>query len=218
MWPAKECRAVLALVLPGGWYRNTLSLDPFSAEVQLLRLGQWPSSKTNSENGNLFRGIAWLCFYVLFLLYAFANRSGFLILDYVNLVIHEGGHFFFSWFGYTIMILGGTLAELLVPLLCAIYFFWQRETTGFAFCCFWFFENFPYIGTYMADARSASLPLVGSEESDWTILFTQWGLLAQDQKIGGFTRALGWLGMIAIVVWLAYRVRRDAAPTAHSLS
>jgi len=62
-------------------------------------------------------GIAWLSFYVLFLLYAFADRSGFLFLDYVNLIIHEGCHFFFSWFGNTIMILGGTLGELLVPLL-----------------------------------------------------------------------------------------------------
>ena len=66
-------------------------------------------------------GIAWLCFYALFLLYAFTSRSGFLILDYVNLIIHEGGHFFFSWFGNTIMILGGTLGELFVPLLCALY-------------------------------------------------------------------------------------------------
>jgi hypothetical protein len=41
-------------------------------------------------------GIAWLCFYGLFLVYAFTSRSGFLILDYVNLIIHEGGHFFFS--------------------------------------------------------------------------------------------------------------------------
>lgn len=156
-------------------------------------------------------GIAWLCFYLLFLLYALANRSRFLFLDFVNLIIHEGGHFFFSWFGNTIMILGGTLGELLVPLLCAAYFFWQREATGFAFSSFWFFENFPYIGTYMADARSASLPLVGSEESDWTILFSQWGLLAQDQKIGGVVRTLGWLGMFATIAWLANRVRLDAA-------
>jgi len=156
-------------------------------------------------------GIAWLCFYALFLLYAMANRSGFLILDYVNLIIHEGGHFFFSWFGNTIMILGGTLGELLVPLLCGIYFFCQREATGFAFCTFWFFENFPYIGTYMADARTAALPLVGSEDSDWTILFTQWGLLAQDQKIGATMRTLGFLGMLATTAWLAYRVRHDAA-------
>ena len=167
------------------------------------KLGDWkPVSR--------LAGIAWLCFYVLFLLYAFADRTGFLILDYVNLIIHEGGHFFFSWFGDTIRILGGTLGKLLVPVLCALYFFWQREATGFAFCSFWFFENFPYIGTYMADARTAALPLVGSEESDWTILFTQWGLLAQDQKIGATMRTLGFLGMLATIAWLAYRVRLDA--------
>jgi hypothetical protein len=109
------------------------------------------------------------------------------------------------------MILGGTLGELLVPLLCAVYFFWQRETTGFAFSSFWFFENFPYIGAYMADARTAALPLVGSEESDWTILFGQWGLLPQDQEIGGITRTLGFLGMFATMAWLAYRLRQDSA-------
>jgi len=169
------------------------------------QLGNWkPVSR--------LAGIAWLCFYALFLLYALFDRSGFLILDYVNLLIHEGGHFFFSWFGNTIMILGGTLGELLVPLLCAFYFFWQRETAGFAFCVFWFFENFPYIGAYMADARSASLPLVGSEESDWTILFTQWGLLAQDQKIGATMRALGYLGMLVTMGWLTSRLRQNAAP------
>src|SRR5260221_5400713 len=167
------------------------------------QLGSWkPVSR--------LAGIAWLCFYALFLLYAFLDRSGFLILDYVNLLIHEGGHFFFSWFGNTIMILGGTLGELLVPLLCALYFFWQRETVGFTFSVFWFFENFSYIGAYMADARTASLPLVRSGDSDLEILFTQWGLLAQDQKIGAITRTLGWLGMLATVAWLAYRVRHAA--------
>jgi hypothetical protein len=154
-------------------------------------------------------GIAWLCFYALFLLYALTSRTGFLILDYANLIIHEGGHFFFSWFGETIRILGGTLGELLVPLLCAAYFFFHRETTGFTFSMFWFFENFPYIGAYMADARTASLPLGGSDESDWAILFGQWGLLAQDQKIGGATRTLGYLGMLASTAWLAYRLRQD---------
>ncbi len=157
---------------------------------------------------SLAAGIGWLIFYALFLVYAFADRSGFLFLDNVNLIIHEGGHFFFGWFGETIMILGGTLGELLVPLLCAIYFFWKRETAGFAFSSFWFFENFPYIGTYMADARGDSLPLVGSETSDWLILFGQWGLLEQDRKIGGVMRTIGHLGMICVVAWLAYRVWR----------
>jgi hypothetical protein len=155
-------------------------------------------------------GIAWLVFYFLFLLYAAADRTGFLFIDYANLMIHEGGHFFFSWFGYTIRILGGTLGELIVPLLCASFFWWKRETIAVAFCSFWFFENFLYIGTYMADARTSALPLVGSEDSDWTILFTQWDILLRDQQIGHTMRVLGWLGMLATVAWLAYRVYRDA--------
>ena len=125
------------------------------------KLGEWkPVSRLT--------GIAWLCFYALFLLYAFADRSGFLIVNYVNMIIHEGGHFFFSWFGNTIMILGGTIGELLVPLLCAIYFFCQREPPASHSAPTGCSKIFPTSGTYMADARSAALPLVGSEESDWT--------------------------------------------------
>ncbi len=151
--------------------------------------------------------IGWIIFYALFLCYAAFDRSGFLFLDYVNLIIHEGGHFFFSWFGYTITILGGTLAELIVPSLCAMYFFRQREATAVAFCGFWFFENFLYIGTYMADARAEALPLVGSGDHDWEILFGQWNLLTLDQRIGGTTRAIGWLGMLATVAWFAWRTK-----------
>jgi hypothetical protein len=157
-----------------------------------------------------YAGIGWFCFYVLFLVYAARDRSGFLFLDFANLAIHEVGHPFFSVFGYTIMIMGGTLMELIVPLVCGAYFFWKREISGTAFCAFWFFENFPYIGTYMADARAQELPLVGSGDHDWGILFGQWGLLAQDQKIGGATRAIGWVGMIAVVGWLAWRTYQSA--------
>jgi hypothetical protein len=157
-----------------------------------------------------YAGIGWLCFYFLFLVYAAADRSGFLFLDYANLMIHECGHPLFSPFGYTIMIMGGTLAELIVPLLCGAYFFWHREISGTAFCGFWFFENFPYIGTYMADARAQVLPLVGSGDHDWAILFGQWGLLMKDQNIGGAMRAIGWIGMVAVVGWLAWRIYQSA--------
>ena len=156
-------------------------------------------------------GITWIVVYVVFLRYAALDRSGFLFVDYVNLMIHEGGHFFFAWFGDTVRILGGTLGELVVPLLCGAFFWKKRETTAAAFCSFWFFENFLYIGTYMSDARASALPLVGSDESDWTILFTQWGVLMRDQQIGQTMRFLGWLGMLVTVAWLAYRASRGAA-------
>lgn len=169
------------------------------------QLGEWKPVSRGA-------GIAWLCAYGLFLLYAAAHRGGFLFPDFVNLIIHEAGHLFFGWFGRTIGILGGTLGELLVPLLCAVYFGWAREAPGFTFASFWFFENLPYIGVYMADARSQSLPLVsagggeGGEEHDWANLFGQWGLLAQDRKIGGLVTMLGWMGMLAVAAWFAWRV------------
>lgn len=107
------------------------------------------------------------------------------------------------------MILGGTLGEVIVPLLCAVYFFTQREVFGVAFSSFWFFENFPYIGTYMTDARAGVLPLVGpgdEPEHDWETLFTQWCIITQDQNIGATVKLLGWVGMIGTVAWLAYRI------------
>jgi hypothetical protein len=170
---------------------------------------------------SLTAGIAWLSCYLLFLIYAATDRTEFLFLDYVNLIIHEGGHIFFGWMGHTIMILGGTLGELLVPMLCGLYFFWKREVSATAFCGFWFFENFLYIGVYMADARAQALPLVGGDEHDWATLFGQWGWLLQDRQIGAATRTLGWLGMVAAMLWLAFRAwrcRMDDQPQLHSLA
>lgn len=157
-----------------------------------------------------------LAFYGLFLLYAALTPSHFLFLDFANLAIHEAGHPLFgmlsggaeSGFGYTLTILGGTLMELIVPFACGVYFFFKREATGVGFCSFWFFENFPYIGTYMADARTLALPLVGSGDHDWEILFTQWNLMLRDQQIGHTFVAVGWVGMAASVGWFAWRAFR----------
>ena len=157
----------------------------------------------------------WLVFYFLFLLHAATSADGFLIIDNVNLMVHEGGHFFFGWFGYIIGILGGTLAELLVPLLLASYFFWYRQTTAVAFAVFFFFENFLYIGRYMADAQVQNLPLVGSGDHDWEILFTYWGVLRHDVAIGGATRKLGWMGMLATLAWLIWMALRSGSTEAH---
>ena len=103
--------------------------------------------------------IGWLAFYALFILYALTNRTGFLFIDRVNLIVHEAGHLLFSWLGPTLGLWGGTLLELLVPLALAVHFAYHRQTTGVAFALFFFFENFLYISVYMADApRSGSSP------------------------------------------------------------
>lgn len=164
--------------------------------------------------------IGWLVFYGLFLLYAFRAHGGFLLIDNVNLVVHEGGHLLFRWLGSTLGLWGGTLLELIVPFALAVYFTFQRQTTATAFAAFFFFENFLYIATYMADARSQGLPLVtvGDAEfggHDWFNIFSSLGLLQYDRAIGGTLRVLGWLGMLATVGWLVDRARTSAPGTQH---
>jgi hypothetical protein len=154
--------------------------------------------------------VAWLIFYVAFLTYAFSAHGGFLFIDSANLVVHEGGHNLFYWFGPTLCLWGGTLLQWLVPFLLAVYFFTQRQTTGFVFCTFFFFENWLYTATYMADARAQVLPLVTTGdpdlvEHDFFRIFSSLGVLDHDTQIAAMVRVLGWCGMLACVAWLAAR-------------
>jgi hypothetical protein len=148
--------------------------------------------------------LGWGGFYALFLLYAAANTSGFLFIDHANLMFHELGHALFSWAGYYTQILGGTIGQLLVPIACTAVFIWRRETAAVACCAFWTFQNLLYVATYMADARTSAMPLVGGDESDWTILFSHWGVLQQDRAIAAWVRGLGWIGMIGSAAWLVW--------------
>ena len=157
---------------------------------------------------------AWLIFYGAFLVYAFSAQGGFLFIDSAKLVVHEGGHNLFGWFGATLGLWGGTLLQWLVPFLLAAYFFAQRQIAGFVFCSFFFFENWLYTATYMADARAQVLPLVTTGDSDFVehdfdAIFSSLGVLNYDTKIAAVVRILGWCGMIAVVVWLARRTSKN---------
>jgi hypothetical protein len=162
---------------------------------------------------------AWMVFYVAFLAYAFSAHGGFLFIDSANLVVHEGGHNLFSWFGATLCLWGGTLLQWMVPFLLALYFFSQRETAGFVFCLFFFFENWLYTATYMADARAMVLPLVTTGDPefakhDFNTIFSSLGVLDYDTTIAAVVRILGWCGMITVVVWFARQKtgRKASAP------
>src|ERR1700758_216226 len=154
----------------------------------------------------------WVAFYALFLAYVFHSHGGYLFIDSANLVVHESGHLLFGWFGRTLGLWGGTVLQWLVPFLLAAYFFFQRQIAGFAFCLFFFFENWLYTATYMADARAMVLPLVTTGDSDyvehdWNTIFSSLGVLQYDTTIAAVVRTLGWCGMIACVAWLALRLR-----------
>src|ERR1039458_6972117 len=158
--------------------------------------------------------VAWLVFYVAFLAYAFSAHGGFLFIDSANLVVHEGGHSLFGWFGPTLCLWGGTLLQWLGPLLIGASFSPRREPTGFVFCLFFFFENWLYTATYMADARAMALPLVTTGdpdfvEHDFNAIFSSLGVLAYDTRIAAVVRVLGWCGMLGVVGWFALTVLKN---------
>ena len=110
------------------------------------------------------------------------------------------------------MVAGGTFLQLFVPFALAVYFVFQRQLPGTAFCAFFFFEQFLPVGTYMADARARCLEYVDPEDviHDWFYLFSHAGVLEHDIQIGDSFRFLGWIGMLATVAWFSWRSLRRA--------
>ncbi len=145
-------------------------------------------------------GFAWL----LYLLKT--DDDGFLfIVDHANLAFHEAGHVIFGILGSTLGLYGGTLGQLTIPAIVGVAFWVQREPVGCSVAGVWFFQNFLNIARYMADARAQLLPLVGGGDHDWTNIFGRWGVLSSDTAIASGVTVAGWLGMLAVWGWLAWR-------------
>lgn len=114
------------------------------------------------------------------------NRGEFNLLDNIDLVIHEAGHFFFSLFGKFIYTLGGTLMQIILPSIIAAYFFRNSYRTGVQFGLLWLGQNFINISVYAADAQARKLPLLGGNKvyHDWHYLLGEVGILEYDYLVG----------------------------------
>lgn len=131
----------------------------------------------------------------------------------VNLVFHEAGHILFGLFGNnTLMVLGGSLNQLLIPFIVFAAFFYKRDRAGAAFALLWFFGNFIDVSIYMADGRFLKLPLIGGlgmEAHDWRNLFNHFDLWGVDQMLSNIVFYLGWAGIFLVWIWLCKSWRSD---------
>jgi len=130
-----------------------------------------------------------------------ASADSWSFIDNVNLPVHETGHLLFAPFGDTMQLLGGTLLQLLFPLVFAGYFTLQRDEHAASVAVWWVGQNCLNIARYMADAQPMDLPLVGGGEHDWNILFAQWNVLGQSLQYAQLTRGFGVLVMLVACVW-----------------
>lgn len=139
------------------------------------------------------RAVPWLL--ALGTLYMIASAGTWHLLDNVNLPIHETGHLVFAWGGEVITALGGTLFQLIIPLLFAWSFHRRGDATGAGATLWWAGQNCLYIARYIADAPVQELPLVGGGEHDWAFLLAHWGVLHRADAIARAVRLAGVVGM-----------------------
>ncbi len=144
----------------------------------------------------------------------FASERGFIFgLDHANLLFHEAGHPIIGLFSSRLETYGGTIGQLVFPVVLAVSFWRKGNALAFAAAVIWFFENWLNIARYMADARALELPLVGGGDHDWNTIFTRWDVLQYDLDIARWVSGIGWAGMLLAALWVVWRWRCDRKRT-----
>lgn len=133
------------------------------------------------------------------------EKIGSSFMHNINLPFHEFGHILFMPLGEFMMILGGSLFQVLLPLaLMGVFVFKQRDTFAGSIMLWWCGQNFIDVSPYIADAEYRALPLVGGggeESHDWGNLLTMMDALDNTQTIANCSFAIGAVLMIAALVW-----------------
>lgn len=119
----------------------------------------------------------------VYFIYCAADRQGFHFFDNVDLVVHEAGHVLFFPFGEFLNVAGGTILQLLAPMVFVLYFLFKRDFYSVGIVSFWLGQSFVNVARYAADAVEMNLSLLGGGNHDWNFLLAQTGALAEAQTV-----------------------------------
>lgn len=130
----------------------------------------------------------------------------------VNLVFHEAGHIIFMVFGNFMMVLGGTLGQLIMPLIVmGALILKNHDNFGGSVGLWWFGQSLMDCAPYINDARDLQLVLLGGGTGadrpgahDWQNILTALGMIQHDRKIAWMTDAAGSLTVLLALAWGGY--------------
>ncbi len=129
-------------------------------------------------------------------------------LHVVDLVFHEAGHVIFSPFGPFLTVLGGSLFQVLVPIVCAVALYRTAgDRFGAAVAAWWAGQNLVDLAPYIGDARALQLPLLGGhtgaevEGHDWEAILQTLGWLQHDRALAAGAHVAGVVIMVAALSW-----------------
>jgi len=137
-----------------------------------------------------------------------SNYAGESFLHCVSLPFHEAGHIILSPFGDFITVLGGSLFQILIPVICMGAFLKQNDVFGASISLWWIGQNFVDCAPYINDARAQALMLLGGVTGqdvpgfhDWNNILGTLGLLKLDHFIANTSHWFGILLMLASFLW-----------------
>ncbi|SNS13343.1 hypothetical protein SAMN06265795_101177 [Noviherbaspirillum humi] len=144
------------------------------------------------------------------------GEPGSAFLHAVLLPFHEAGHFFLSWAGRFLYVLGGTLGQhAMAATLCLALLLKRRDGFGAAVFCWLLGFSVADMAVYMYDALEPKLTLLGggtgaeNDGHDWMNLFAMLGIGRRAQRIGLFFGAAGKAVMLLALLWAGCALRQQ---------
>ena len=128
-------------------------------------------------------------------------------LNAVTEAIHQGGHGIFDSFSQVLGALGGTVAQIALPLVITAVLFLAGIRYGAALALAWLAQNMFSVAGYISDAPEQVMQLPEPEigRHDWNYLLDHFGLMENAELLSG---AIHMLGFIALVIATLAGVRR----------
>jgi len=128
------------------------------------------------------------------------------LLHLTVILFHEAGHILFMPFGEALRIAGGTLGQLLMPIVCAVALRRRGDNFGAAICLAWMGMSLADASVYAYDAADPVLPLIGGGTGndsfhDFIFLFERYGQLGHAR---GWAMAMKVLAAVVVYASLAW--------------
>jgi hypothetical protein len=133
-------------------------------------------------------------------------------LHRINLVFHEAGHFIFMPFGWFMTKLGGTLGQLLMPIIVMLTFLIKSKNNfGASVGLWWLGQSTMECAPYIDDAYNQQLILLGGVTGadrpgyhDWNAILIDIGKLESHREIASAFDTVGLVLIMTSLVWGSY--------------
>ena len=183
----EEGPAVGGGVEPGGWQR-------FVASVR-----EWAAGRNWWVRAPVLLWMVWI------LVHYWDAPWYSTVFHGIDLAIHEIGHILWAPLGEFMGFAGGTLTQLLAPVVAGIAFARQRDWFAVSFAVCWLGINCFEVVEYAGDALTRQLPLVSPSTAlpihDWAYMLGELGILHHTDTVA---TAWQWSGRVVMTTGIAF--------------